>query len=107
MVALAEGQLQLLGEVEDHLPAGFGTAGLHEAQVTGGDVGLDGEVHLAHPPTFPPLAEKFADWPGHAGAGHALHDNRPGHGETITVHVMRTMMLSCAHGMCRCQSKML
>ena len=61
MVALAERQVELLGEVEDHLAARLRPPGLHEAQVPGGDLRLEGEVHLAQPAALAPLAQQPAD----------------------------------------------
>ena len=40
-VALAQGDLELLGQVQHHLAAGLRAAGLEEAQVPGRDLGLE------------------------------------------------------------------
>jgi hypothetical protein len=72
-IALAHGNLQPLGQGEDHPPTGGGAACLHEAQVAGGNLRLQGEVELAHPPALSPHAYVVADlW--NCGAGHGHHE---------------------------------
>jgi hypothetical protein len=53
----------VLGQAQDHLTGRPRPAGLNEAQVPGGDVGLDGQVELAEPAPLPPLPEQVADRP--------------------------------------------
>jgi hypothetical protein len=57
-VAVAEGDVEVFGQAEDHLAGRPGPAGLDEAQVPRGDVGRDGQVQLAEPAALPPLAEQ-------------------------------------------------
>ena len=59
-VALPQRHLEVLGQVQHHLPAGPGPAGLHEAQVPGGDTRLLGQVELAEAAALAPLAEQLA-----------------------------------------------
>ena len=47
LVAVAQGHVELLGEVQHHLGAGPRPPGLDEAQVPRGDVGLERQVELA------------------------------------------------------------
>ena len=60
-VALARGDIEDLGEGDDHLAARLGAPGFDEADVARGDVGLQGEVELAHPASGTPVAEERAD----------------------------------------------
>ena len=63
-------QSQLRHQVEHHLARGLRPPQLHEAQVSGGDLGLQGQVELAHAPPLPPFAQQIADRldPAHHGA---------------------------------------
>jgi hypothetical protein len=70
IVALAQRDLELLGEVQDHLAAGAGPPGLDEAQVTRGHARVAGQVQLAEPPAQPPVAQQFADGGAGGDAGH-------------------------------------
>ena len=47
LVALAQRHLELLGQVQHHLAAGLGAAGLDEAHVPGRDAGVERQVELA------------------------------------------------------------
>ena len=67
-VALAQRDLELAGEVEDHLLARLRAAGLDEAEVAGGDARLEREVELAEAAALAPVAEEVADGSG----GHAV-----------------------------------
>jgi hypothetical protein len=60
-VALAQGHLEALGEVEHHLAARRGASALHEAEVLLRDLGLEGEVELAHPAALAPGAQVPAE----------------------------------------------
>jgi hypothetical protein len=68
-VAVAEGDVEVFGQAEDHLAGRPGAAGLDEAQVPRGDVRRDGQVQLAEPAALPPLAEQV---PGVLAFGHAV-----------------------------------
>ena len=59
-VALTQRNVKALGEVEDHLAARPGASGLHEAQMPGGDLGLKGQLELAHAPALAPLPQQIA-----------------------------------------------
>ena len=59
-VAVARRHVEMLGQVQDHLAGRPGAAGLDEAQVPGGDVGLYGQVELAQPAALPPLAQQVS-----------------------------------------------
>jgi hypothetical protein len=61
VVALAQRDLEPLGEPDHHVAARLRAAGLHEAQVTRRDVGLERELELAEPPAGPPLAQQSPD----------------------------------------------
>jgi len=81
-VALAQRDVQLLGQPEDHLRRRAGAPGLDEAQVPRRDVGLDRQVKLADPAPPPPLAQQFADGtgarrPGQRHGRHLPDDSRP------------------------------
>src|SRR6202034_1024714 len=69
-----------------------GPAGLHEAQVAGRDVGLDGQVKLAQPAPLAPLAQQRADRRrARRGPGcrhHAPDVSRPPGRAAITPQVM-------------------
>jgi hypothetical protein len=60
-VALAQRDLQRLGQAQHHLAAGLGAARLHEAEVPRGDVRVQGEVELAHAPRRAPVTEERPD----------------------------------------------
>lgn len=60
-VALAPRDIKLLGEVHDHLGARPLAAGLHEADVTSRDAGLEGQIKLREPPTVAPLTQQIPD----------------------------------------------
>ena len=60
-VALAQRHLELVGEVEDHLGARLRAAGLDEAEVAGGDAGLEREVELAEAAALAPVAQQGAE----------------------------------------------
>src|SRR5581483_8544194 len=59
-VALAQGHVELLGQMQHHVARGQRPAGLQEAQMARGDVRLAGEVELAHAPALPPLAQEIS-----------------------------------------------
>lgn len=63
VVALPEGQFELLGKMDDHVAARNGAAGLHETEMPGGDLRLEGEFHLAQSAALAPLAQRRADGP--------------------------------------------
>ena len=60
-VAGPQRDVEVVGEVEHHLPARARSAGLDEAQVTRRDPRLRGEVELAQPTAGAPLAQQRAD----------------------------------------------
>jgi hypothetical protein len=57
-ILLAEGNLQLLQDAQQHVPSGPRAARLDEAQMPGGDSGLERQVELGHTPALAPLAQK-------------------------------------------------
>ncbi len=67
-VAIAQGDLQLLRQTHDHLTAGLGAAGFQEAEVAGGDLGVERQVELAQATPLAPFAQVVAD--GLLGCGH-------------------------------------
>ena len=60
-VARPQRHVEVLGEVEHHLAARTGTAGLDEAQVARRDPGIRGEIELAQPAARAPVAEQRPD----------------------------------------------
>ena len=66
-VPLPQRHIQPLRQAQHHRPARHGAARLQAAQVPGGDLRLQRQVHLAHAPAPPPAAEVVADR-GHARA---------------------------------------
>jgi hypothetical protein len=60
-VALAQRQLEMVAEVEQHVAAGRGPAGLDEAQVPGRDLGVEREVELAHAALQAPFAQPLSN----------------------------------------------
>ena len=79
-VALAQRHLELVGEVQDHLGARLGAAGLDEAEVAGRDAGLEREVELAEAAALAPVAEQVAD--GSGGHGRRAYATAGGMGIT-------------------------
>ena len=63
-VALAQRNIELLGKMQDHVAGRLGAARLEKAQVLGRDLGLAGEIELAHAPALAPFAPMIADRPG-------------------------------------------
>jgi hypothetical protein len=72
-VAVAQRDLQPLGEAEQHLAAGLGAPGFEEADVAGGDVRLHREVELTQAPPLPPAAQQLTDLPGRVRGIARLH----------------------------------
>ena len=70
VVALAQRHLQLLGQVQHHLPARAGPPGLDEAQVPCRDARVAGQVELAEPAALPPVAQQVADGGTGPDGGH-------------------------------------
>jgi hypothetical protein len=60
-VPVPERHLQVLAQPENHRAGRLGPAGFHEAQVPGGDVGLDRQIQLAEPPPLAPFAVAAED----------------------------------------------
>jgi len=63
-VAVAERHLERAGQQVHHLAAGLGAAGLEEAEVARGDLGLGGERELAHPARGAPVADERSEGGG-------------------------------------------
>ena len=59
-IALGDRQIEVLGQVDEELAARAGTAGLDEAQVLGRDVGVQGQLELAHAAPRTPEADQLA-----------------------------------------------
>ena len=79
LVALAQRDVELLGEAQHHLGARLGAAGLDEAQVARRDAGLEGEVELAEAPPAAPVAQQPAYGRRAAGGlAHGEHGNGRG-----------------------------
>ena len=73
-VAVAQRDVEMLGQLDHHLRARLGPPRLDEAQVPGRHARLEREVLLAHPPPAAPVAQQASD----AGAvgdrgGHGRH----------------------------------
>ena len=64
-VAVAERDVEVLAEAQQHRPRRPGAAGLDEAEVAGGDAGRAGEGELAQAAAAAPLPQELAD--RHAG----------------------------------------
>ena len=60
-VALAQRDVEVLGEGEDELGRRLRLAGLDEAEVAGRDADVEGEVHLAAPAVLPPVSQHRSD----------------------------------------------
>ncbi len=68
LVALAQRDVEALGERDDHVRARLGPPRLHEGHVAGGDAGLQRELELAEPAPHAPLAEQGS----HGHEAHAI-----------------------------------
>jgi hypothetical protein len=66
-VSLAQGDLELLGEVEQQLAARPRATRLDEAEVTRRDGGLQRELELAQLSSLPPYAQLLSRRVGHHG----------------------------------------
>ena len=82
-VPFPQRDLQVLGQTQNHVPAGLGAAGFEEAEVAGGNLGVERQVELAEPAALTPLTEVVAHCGccrDHgatlAGPGGGLHDLR-------------------------------
>ena len=60
-VALAQRDLEVLGEGEHELRRRLGLAGLDEAEVAGGDADVERQVQLAPPAVLPPVPQHRSD----------------------------------------------
>ena len=60
-VALAQRHVELLGEPQHHLARGLRAPGFEEAQMLGGDLGLEREIELAQAAALAPFAQVIAD----------------------------------------------
>ena len=69
-VAVAQRDLERVGEMQQHLPARSGTACLDEAQVARGDRGVERELELAE---LAPLAPRAQDRAGAGRGGERAH----------------------------------
>ena len=79
-ILLAERHVQPLGEAQHHFPARPRAAGLDEAEMPRRDLGLEGEIELAHAPPLAPAAQVMADrteFGGHAGTYRSYLPVRP------------------------------
>ncbi len=56
-VAVAHGHVQGAAEVKEHVAAGMGAAGLHEAQMARRHTSAARQLELAQAPVHPPLAQ--------------------------------------------------
>jgi hypothetical protein len=63
-ITLPQWDLEVLRQVEYHLPARLRPAGLDKAQVSRRDLGLEREIQLRDPPALAPFANEGADRPG-------------------------------------------
>jgi len=57
-ILLAKGHLELLEDPQQHLSARLRAPCLHEAQMAGGDPGVERELELSRVPALAPLAQK-------------------------------------------------
>ncbi|HVM10620.1 MAG TPA: hypothetical protein VM345_19325 [Acidimicrobiales bacterium] len=80
-VAVAQGDVELFGQVQHELAAGLRPPGLDEAQVPRRDAGLHAEVELAHPPLGTPPPQQVAD--GRGVGRTAGVDARQRHGPNV------------------------
>src|SRR5262249_4261395 len=108
-VALAQRNVELLGETQQHFARCLRAASLKKTQMTGRDLGLARELKLAHPALAAPFAQMFAGrftvWlhggkiVTRRGAIHYLRGN--GHWSTtihMAEHNRRSRQLSCVCG---------
>ena len=70
-VAFAHRDIELLGEVQQHVAARLRAAGFDEAQMPGGNAGVAGEVELAEAAALPPLPYEPADRGARGAIEHA------------------------------------
>ena len=74
-VALAQGDVKVLSQVQDELTARPRSSRLDEAQMTGRDLGFGRQVELAEPPALPPVAEQVTHAPRRGDDAHRVDDN--------------------------------
>ena len=77
MVAVAQGDVEAVGQLEHHAGTGARAAGLDEAQMASRYAGVGRQVHLAQAPLPTPLAQQRADGRRGARAGHGGFDLAP------------------------------
>jgi hypothetical protein len=75
MVAVAQGHVELFGQVEHHLRARARTTRLDIAQVSRGDACLERQLELADPAPLPPLPEQRAHPRATCDDGHGFDGN--------------------------------
>jgi len=61
-IALAQRDVELLGEPQQHLARRRRAAGLEEREMPRRYLGLEREIELAHAPALPPFAQVITDW---------------------------------------------
>ena len=76
-VAFAHRDIELLGEVQQHVAARLRAASFDKAQVPGGNAGVAGEVELAEAAALPPLSYEPADRGARGAIEHAASLARP------------------------------
>jgi hypothetical protein len=76
VVAVAQRYVELLGQMQHHLPARLRAARLQEAQVSRRDAGLEREVELAEAAPPAPVAQQRAEWDGGRAHGRTLASAR-------------------------------
>jgi hypothetical protein len=58
-ISLDDRQIEMLSKVDEQLAAWLGAAGLHEAEVLGGDVGVERQFELGQAALGPPEADQL------------------------------------------------
>ncbi len=76
-VALAQGHVEVLGQVQHQLAARLGASRLHEAEVARRHRCLVGQVELAQAPSLAPVAQQVTDAQRRGDRGHALDGTEP------------------------------
>src|SRR6185312_14860836 len=85
-IAFTQGNLQSLGELQDHLARRRGAASLHKTEMTRGYLGIPRQIELAQMAALAPFTQMVADMDGLGSFG-SRRGSMCVHGEKPTMRI--------------------